>query len=139
MLKTAREAAGLSQEEASWRLHIGRRTLSDYENAKSLVPPDVIDKMAEVYGQPALRQRYCFGYCPLGKIHDQIEETDFSTAVLGLINEHNHLGELLKQLIAIAADGRIGDDEIDQYRIIDREMRHLKQKITTLQALSAVS
>lgn len=137
MLKTAREQAGLSQEEAAWKLHIGRRTLSDYENQKTLVPPDVLDAMAYLYKKPSLRNMYCTEYCPLGRLHDRIEDTEFSTAVLALINEHNHLGDLLKELIAIAADGKITEDELDKYKAVDREMGHLRQKITTLRMCAA--
>ena len=35
MYKAARDTAEMSQEAAAWALHIGRRTLSDYENGKS--------------------------------------------------------------------------------------------------------
>ena len=39
MYKEARLAAGLSREKAAWKLHIGNRTLYDYETEKTMVPP----------------------------------------------------------------------------------------------------
>lgn len=53
MLKTARNAAKLSREEAAHRLYIGSRTLADYESGRTVAPPDVVMRMAEVYGEPA--------------------------------------------------------------------------------------
>lgn len=41
MWKEARIKAGLSRDEAAWRLHIGGRTLYDYETGKTLTPPDI--------------------------------------------------------------------------------------------------
>lgn len=46
MLKTARNAASLSREEASHRLFVGSRTLADYESGRTIVPPDVAKRMA---------------------------------------------------------------------------------------------
>lgn len=46
MLKTARNAASLSREEASHRLFVGSRTLADYESGRTIVPPDVVKRMA---------------------------------------------------------------------------------------------
>jgi transcriptional regulator with XRE-family HTH domain len=137
MYKTAREAAGLSQEEAAWRLHIGRRTLSDYENHKTLTPPDTVDSMAEEYGQPKLRNMYCTEVCPLGKEHDRVEDIDFSMAVLGLVDEHDEAGRELKELIKIAKDGKITPDELESYKRIERKMLVLRQKITTLKMRAA--
>ena len=46
MLKTARNAAKLSREEAAHRLYIGSRTLADYETGRTVAPPDVVLRMA---------------------------------------------------------------------------------------------
>jgi len=132
MLKDAREAAGLSQEEAAYRLHIGRRTLSDYENGKTIATAEVVDAMARAYKQPLLRYMYCHE-CPLGSIHDQVGEVDFSTAVLGFMSEHKKTDGLLDELMDIAADGKVTKDEIERVSALDAAMRMLRQKITTVQ------
>lgn len=54
MLRTARNATGLSREEAAHRLYVGSRTLADYELGKTIAPPDVVLRMADVYQEPEL-------------------------------------------------------------------------------------
>jgi len=56
MYKQARKEAGLSLEEASHRLHIGRRTLVNYENGHTIIPTELVVKMAEVYNKPEILQ-----------------------------------------------------------------------------------
>lgn len=72
MLESARLATAknggrpMTQEEAAYRIGIGVRTLVRYEEGSVLVPPDVILRASEVYGQPALCNRYCRTLCPIG-------------------------------------------------------------------------
>lgn len=133
MFKEARLAAGLSREEASWRLHIGGRTLYDYETGKTLVPPDIALRMAEVYKQPAVAARYCSEICPIGQIYAQaVEIKDLAEAVLGLLKEYNDIREIRDSLIMIAADGVISEDELLTFKDILNELLDLEQKIEAL-------
>lgn len=59
MFREARNAVGLSREEAAQRLYIGTRTLSDYESGRTIAPPDVVLRMAELYQEPELTADYC--------------------------------------------------------------------------------
>ncbi len=68
MLRTARNAASLSREEAAHRLFIGSRTLADYESGRTIAPPDVAKRMAEVYDEPTLAADYCSILCPIGQV-----------------------------------------------------------------------
>lgn len=56
MFRDARNKAGLSREGAAFRLHIGTRTLNNYENGVTVTTPDVVLKMTEVCKQPTLKE-----------------------------------------------------------------------------------
>jgi transcriptional regulator with XRE-family HTH domain len=138
MFKAAREAAGLSQEQAAEILHIGRRTLSDYENGKTLVPPDVALDMSKVYGKTEIYARYCADMCPIGQVYaHKVEQKDLALAVLGLLKEYNDVGQIREGLIAIAADGEVDPEEIPEFERFMDELSHLEQKLFNLRLIAA--
>jgi len=138
MFKGARKDAGLSIEAASFSLHIGSRTLINYEGGHTLVPSEVALKMAEVYGQPELTAKYCSEYCPIGqKYAYPVERNSLAGAVLGLIKEFNDVKMLWDRLIELASDGVISEDEIPGFERILSELMDLEQKIETLKLLAA--
>jgi DNA-binding XRE family transcriptional regulator len=67
MFIDARKKAGLSRDEAAFRIHIGSRTLLNYEHEMTIPPPDVALKMAEVYDDPSLTADYCSNIAQLGR------------------------------------------------------------------------
>jgi transcriptional regulator with XRE-family HTH domain len=138
MYKRARKAAGLSIEEAAERIHIGTRTLTNYEGYHTLTPPDVALSMSGVYEQPEIYARYCSEVCPIGQIHAHlVEKKDLASAVLGLIKEHNDVAIIRDKLIEIAADGIINPEEEALFKMILAELDHLGQKIQTINLLAA--
>lgn len=132
----SRAKAGYTREEAAEKLYVDVSTLERYESGKTVPTHDRVLEMAELYGDKTLAYRHCTELCPLGKMHDRIEDSDFPTAVLGLISRYNDLGTQLDVLIKIAADGKIAPDEAEAYGRIDMMMRHLRQKITTLSCVA---
>lgn len=125
--------AGLSREEAAWRLHIGGRTLYDYETGKTLVPPDVVMRMAEVYRQPELTADYCAKACPIGQVlAHSLERTEFAVTVLRVLKEFADVEKMKEQLIQIASDGKICPHEEDEFRTIMKEMVELERWIGEL-------
>lgn len=138
MYREARKAAGLSITEAAWRLHIGSRTLVNYENGHSIVPPEVALKMAEVYEQPVLTARYCSEHCPIGQTYAYpVESKSLSALVLGLIKEQNDVRQIRDKLIELAADGEITDEEMPEFQQILDELMDLEQKIEALKLWAA--
>ena len=138
MFKDARKDAGLSIEAAAFKLHIGNRTLINYEGGHTLVPPDVALNMAEVYKKPVLTARYCAEYCPIGqKYAYPIEQKSLTGAVLGLIKEINDVKAVRDRLIELASDGVISEKEIPEFERILSELMDLEQRIETLKLLAA--
>jgi transcriptional regulator with XRE-family HTH domain len=103
----------MTQEEAADRIGIGLRTLIRYEEGSVLVPPDVILRASEVYGQPALCNRYCRELCPIGQATKaDVLQTDLPTSVLRLQHHQTQMLKTMESLVAIAADGQVTSDEL---------------------------
>lgn len=122
---------------AAGRLYIDESTLERYESGKSIPAPERVLEMEDVYGDKTLAYRHCTEVCPLGVKRDKLEDTDLALAALALIDEHNSLGEQIKHLVRVVADGKITEDEWDVYQTVERRMLRLRQKITTLHLCAA--
>lgn len=56
-----------SREGAAEMLGISLSSLADYELGNTRPPIETVNRMAEIYGTPELRSRYCSAECPLGE------------------------------------------------------------------------
>lgn len=133
MLRDARNAAKLSREEAAHRLYIGTRTLADYESGRTIAPPDVVLRMAEVYQEPTLMADYCSNVCPIGqKLAHTVNKAEFATTVVRILKEFADVKGLLDNLIRIAANGQVDPHEEAEFAAIVREMIDLERQIGEL-------
>ena len=133
MLKKARNAAGLSREEAAHRLHVGSRTLASYELGRTIAPPDVVMKMSEVYQETTLPADYCSKVCPIGQVlAHSINRSEFAITVLRLLKEFADVEQLRDDLVHIASDGRVNAHEEAEFTAIMREMVELERWIGEL-------
>lgn len=133
MLRTARNNAGITREEAAHRIYVGTRTLADYELGRTIAPPDVIMKMAEVYGEPALPADYCAKVCPIGQVlAHSLNRSEFAVTVLRLLKEFTDVEHLRDSLIHIASDGRVNPHEEAEFTAIMRELVELERQIGEL-------
>lgn len=133
MLRKARNAAKLSREEAAHRIYIGTRTLADYESGRTVAPPDVVMRMAEVYQEPTLPADYCAMVCPIGQVLAHcVERSEFAVTVLRVLKEFADVERLKDQLIHIASDGKVCAQEVDEFKAIMREMVELERQIGEL-------
>jgi transcriptional regulator with XRE-family HTH domain len=133
MFRVARNAACLSREEAAQRLYIGSRTLADYESGRTIAPPDVVMRMSEVYQEPTLPADYCAKVCPIGQVlAHSIDRSEFAVTVLRVLKEFADVERLKDQLIQIAADGRICEKEVADFKEIMKEMIELERWIVEL-------
>lgn len=139
MFKTAREATGMSREMAACKLHIGSRTLNNYEHGYTIVPPEVALRMADVYKAPTLTAKYCSDYCPIGQIyaHNAPDHHNLCQSVLGLLEEHNDVSKMRDSLISIASDGIIDESEIPAFENIMGELLALEQRIEEIKIQAA--
>ena len=128
MLRKARNATSLSREEAAHRLYVGSRTLADYELARTIAPPDVVMKMAEVYQEPELTADYCKKICPIGQVVAHcVERSEFAVTVLRVLKEFADVERLKEKLVCIAADGELHRHEVDEFETIMKELVELEK------------
>ena len=133
MLKAARNAARLSREEAAHRIYIGSRTLADYESGRTVAPPDVVMRMAEVYQEPELTADYCSKVCPIGQVLAHcVRRSEFAVTVMRVLKEFADVKGLLDDLVRIASDGRVNPHEEAEFTAIMREMVELERWIGEL-------
>lgn len=139
MFKDARNAAGLSREEASAALIIGNRTLLNYEHGQSTVPPDIALRMQDIYGAPTLTAKYCAEYCPIGQIfaHSIPGELNLCQAAFGVLKEHTDVAKMREALIDIMADGIIDQDELPVFENVLNELMDLEKKIEEMKLAAA--
>lgn len=133
MLRKARNAAKLSREEAAHRIYIGTRTLADYESGRTIAPPEVVMKMAEVYREPALPADYCAKVCPIGQILAHcVRRSEFAVTVMRVLKEFADVKGLLDDLVHIASDGRVNPHEVECFTAILKELVELERQIGEL-------
>lgn len=104
-----------SREGAAELLGISVSTLADYElgNTK-VVPVDKVVLMADLYKAPELKNQYCKTECPIGQqmpIATEIKGLEGITLRLLREFDADMISEMKQQLMDIAADGVIDEDE----------------------------
>lgn len=139
MFESARINAGLSREEAAFRIDIGTRTLANYEHDHTLVPPKTALTMQDVYGDPTLTARYCSVYCPIGQIfsHTIPAELNLCHAAFGVLKEHTDVAKMREALIDIMADGIIDQTELPVFEKVLNELLDLEKKIEEMKLAAA--
>lgn len=108
MYKDARDKAGMTQEQAAMKAHIGKRSLQKYEAGECMPPPDVVLSLAKEYGQPEMTQRYCRSYCAIGQAlsYEVLESTNKSlpAVVLKLVTKMKAADAALNKILYLVVD-----------------------------------
>lgn len=125
-----------SREGAAELLGIAVSTLADYElgNTK-VVPVDKVILMADLYNSPELRNQYCKGECPIGKdLALATQQRNVEGIALRLLQEldENRLDGIKRDLIDIAEDGIISDDEKPKLKEILKKLDRMSEVISEL-------
>ena len=133
-----REELGLSREQASELLEtIPPERIERIENEKVNPYPEEILLMAEKYKRPSLCNYYCSQHCPIGQQYvPEVEVKELSSIVLEMLAALNAINKEKDRLVEIAADGRIDNDEIDDFIFIQEELERISITVETLQLWS---
>ena len=127
--KIARLKAGKTQEGASEALGISVESLKAYESYSRLPPAGVVDRMCVVYD--ALYLAYQHNRIASGdvKVIPKIEVLDLPRASIRLINRVIQFAEKRRdrELLIIAEDGVISQEELPLYQEIVAELDELIQ------------
>lgn len=137
--QTTREKLGLTRESASELLGwISPERIEKIENERVNNPnPDEVLEMAKKYKSPELCNYFCSQECPIGKQYvPEIKVKDFSQIILEMVASLNSMHKKQERLIDIAADGKIDNNELDDFIDIKRELERISIAVDTLQLWS---
>lgn len=135
---TTREGLRLTRETASALLEtMSPERIEKIENERSLPSPDEVLLMAEKYQAPGLCNYYCARQCPIGRQYvPEIQMKDLSQIVLEMLASLNAMNREKDRLIEITADGRVSDDELEDFLSIQEELERISVTVETLQLWS---
>ena len=113
---------------------IGPDRIEKIENEKSTAHPDEVLLMADKYKRPELCNYYCANQCPIGQQHvPSIKIKELSQIVIEMLASLNVISKQKDRLIEISVDGRINDDEMEDFIFIQQELEKISIAVETLQ------
>ena len=136
--QVTRENLELSREKASELLEvIPPERIEKIENEKSMPHPDEVLAMSKGYKKPSLCNYYCSNQCPIGKEYvPEIEIKELAPIVLEMLASLNSVNSKKDRLTEITADGKIDNNEIDDFIYIQEELERISITVETLQLWS---
>ena len=128
-----REECGLTREKASEMMEgVSSSRIEKIENGQEPTPYDII-QMADCYKKPDLCNYYCSHKCAIGeKYVPEVEVTELPNIILETIASLNEITPYTGQLIQIARDGKITDDEIPAFAFISKKLDDISLAIDAL-------
>lgn len=112
--KTARRAAGLTQEAAAEKLGISVESVRAYETDQRIPPNEVVELMVICYNAQHLAYQHLRESNSLmGRVVPQLEQRSVLEVAVRIYNRLNRFTQehKLDELMQIAEDGRIDDEE----------------------------
>ena len=128
-----REKCGLTREKASELMDgMTPSRIEKIENGQEPTPYDVI-QMADCYKNPELCNYYCSHRCAIGDRYvPRVEMSELPNIVLETIASLNEIVPYTSQLIQIARDGKITDEEIPSFAFISKKLDEIALAIDSL-------
>ena len=133
--KTCRELAGLTQEAAADKLCCSVRSLARYESGEQAVPDDVAYQMAVLYESQYLAVQHLRLVSHVAaELLPPVTVLDLPQAAIRIINRFRLFAEnhRERELLAIAEDGVISQEERPLYDEIMAELQELTGAILEL-------
>lgn len=103
------------------------------ESGKSLPHPDEIILMAKCYKRPELCNYYCHHVCEIGKeLVPELSIKELSQITIDVIASLNNMYNQRDRFIDIVVDGKVSDDEYEDFRKIYNQLQTLSISIDNL-------
>ena len=134
--KTARSAAGLTQEAAAERLGLSVERIRAYETGGRIPPNEAVERMVILYNAQHLAYQHLRETNELyGRIVPTLEDRDLIRTAVVLRDRLARLeqGRSLDRLTEIAEDDRIDEDERPEFLAIVTELREIVRGALELQ------
>ncbi|MCR5105369.1 MAG: helix-turn-helix transcriptional regulator [Eubacterium sp.] len=130
----SREEAGLTRAQASEIMgFISESRIEKIESEKTTVQPEDVVAMAEAYKKPSLCNYYCSHECRIGEAYvPEIKLSSLAEISLGILSSINSLNQQKDRLIEIASDGKINEDEVTDFLLIQSRLEKLSLSIDSL-------
>ena len=130
----SREEAGLTRAQASEIMgFISESRIEKIESEKTTVQPEDVVAMAEAYKKPSLCNYYCSHECRIGEAYvPEIKLSSLAEISLGILSSINSLNQQKDRLIEIASDGKINEDEVTDFLLIQNRLEKLSLSIDSL-------
>ncbi len=129
-----------SREKAAELLGISPSSLANYElGITKTVPVDMVVMMADLYNAPELRNMYCKLECPIGKFLSMATDVkDLDNITIRIMNslDDDEIRGMKKSLLKIAEDGKISEDEKDDFNNILEKLEDIASEVSELKILA---
>ena len=131
----AREKLGLTREKAGELLDgMTAERIEKIESGKSLAHPDEVLIMSKGYKMPELCNYFCARECPIGeKYVPEIAPRSLSEIVLEMLASLNTMQRSRERLIEITSDGKVSDDQVEDFVRIQQELERISVTVEALQ------
>ena len=124
--RLARDSAGITREQASEKINSSVRSLADYETGKTVPGDDIVCLMIEVYNTQWLSYKHLQQSSKVGQRYlPDIELTDLPKSVLRFQKEVNDLSRVKDDMVEVACDGRIEEDEMHRWSKAKKEVKEV--------------
>ena len=130
----AREKNGLTRERASEKIDgISASRLEKLENGRTTMQPEDVVMLARAYKDPMLCNYYCTHECAIGKRKTpQLEEKELPQIAIELVNTVSRLHQHKDEILQIAEDGRVSEDEYENFTSLKETINKLIVSAQTL-------
>lgn len=129
--RTCRKTAGFTQERWAEHLGVSVEAVRQYEGGIIMPGDEVVTRMAEVSGMHIIAYWHLSRKSRLAAaiLPELEEQKGLPEAVLGLLIQLDDFREDgMKKLVRIAADGKIDEDETEDYLQILEQLRELLRR-----------
>ena len=130
-----REELGLTREKAGELIPgFSPERIEKIENGRTQIQPEDALLLAEYYKAPALVNYYCCNECPIGESHAvRAESKELTQIAVETLNAVNQMSRIKDRLLEIAEDGKVCNDELEDFMKIKSVLDKLAQSVSNLQ------
>ena len=130
-----REELGLTREKAGELIPgFSPERIEKIENGRTQIQPEDALLLAEYYKAPALVNYYCCNECPIGETHAvRAESKELTQIAVETLNAVNQMSRIKDRLLEIAEDGKVCNDELEDFMKIKSVLDKLSQSVSNLQ------
>ena len=130
-----REELGLTREKAGELIPgFSPERIEKIENGRTQIQPEDALLLAEYYKAPALVNYYCCNECPIGESHAvRAESKELTQIAVETLTAVNQMSRIKDRLLEIAEDGKVCNDELEDFMKIKSVLDKLSQSVSNLQ------